>query len=188
MIVQKDKNLTRFGMPRTWICPWVGKVTMAAWLFTLVWGCRIEPPLHHDGDGWDENLRTIALDYAADAAEHDIPPGRLGQIYIIREDTAKVAEAATPEEPFVVGICVIAKGLHGRWFRGEIYVNEGLEEEMLRRVMYHELTHCVYEQEHWGEQGDIQYPTVDTVTFTWEEATERHWAELRSRLIKQSRN
>jgi len=38
MICQKEPSKTRFGVEKTWICPWQGTIMMAGRLFTVVWG------------------------------------------------------------------------------------------------------------------------------------------------------
>lgn len=182
MITQKDKEMTRFGIPRTHICPWVGKVTMAVSLFVFVWGCGGVPDASKPGDVWEPALKEIALAYSDDAVSRGIPLGHLGQVYSMRFDTAMVQANASEED--TIGVCIITEIVEGpgRYYRGEIYIEEGRTGNDLQRLMYHELTHCVYDQDHWGEPGDIMYPTIDDDTFTWDEARDRHFAELARRL------
>lgn len=169
--IEKLKADIRFwqGM---WFC------TILLTFLLLASGCGPQEFAEAGPDGWDDDLRTIALDFAADAAEFGLPLGKLGRIHVIKTDPERVA-AANNED--TLGYCRTWSGRHGRVFRGEIYVVELEDQDKLRRLMYHELTHCVYDQGHWGSEYDIQYPTLST-EIPWEEARERHFTQLKLRL------
>lgn len=156
-------------------------------LFGLLLSCggetKIEYEGSHDG-GWHPVLREIALDFAADAAERELPIPSLGQVKTLQVDDARVAEAQASREQGVklLGVC-LAWG-RGRNYRGEVYIISGLEEDqdLLRRLVYHELTHCAYGLDHFGEDGDIMFPSLTTAIFGWEEARERLFAGIKERL------
>ena len=150
-------------------------------LALILAGCGTD--LRQPGDGWDERAKPIIREFTDDIKVYEIPLGKLGRILNIRQNSAKLAEYASenPEE-HLLGVCLISTGSPGRLWRGEILILEDLDDETFRRVMYHELTHCVYELDHWGEEGDIQYPTVWIDVFSWEDAKGRHFRELKRRL------
>lgn len=143
-------------------------------ILTFVLGCG-SPSLKEKGDGWESDLRDIAIQFVTDATEYGVGAGRLGRIAVMKRDDSKLD--LDTEEP-LAGICIVKSIEHTRRWRGEIYIRENLRGYTLWMVMYHELTHCMYKLDHWGEYGEIQHPIVGRV-YSWEDAKEKHFTRLK---------
>ena len=171
--------------------------TVALVLATVGCGGGVHQPYPGQNErarGWDEDLGRIALDFVADAEERGLPLGRLGGVTVIRSDTevieANQEEMLDDEDRTLMGLCLRWwTGKDKRHYRAEIYIREGVVggevgNHALERLMYHELTHCVYEQEHFGDPGDIMFPSMGTTVFGWDEARDRHFSMLGSMLTR----
>lgn len=147
-------------------------------IFFLI-GCGRPPYGMMGPDRWDSRLTKYVYEYMDDAEQHGLPPGLFGHITTIVFDTQKVYMLQSPAH---LGVCYMVEMNPGRFMRSEIYVVENLDEESLKRLMYHELTHCGYNVPHFGVQGDVMYPAIDTKTLPWETAKEKLFRELQVRL------
>lgn len=152
---------------------------MRYFLILLLFGCGRQPHGMMGPDKWDERLAQYVYNYIDDAEQYGLPPGLFGRITTIIFDTQKVHMLQSPSH---LGVCYMVELNPGRFLRSEIYVIEEIDEESLKRLMYHELTHCGYNMPHFGNKGDVMYPVIDTKTLPWETAKEKLFLELKVRL------
>lgn len=149
-------------------------------LVFLLIGCGRYPDLNWVGDRWDAHLTPFVYDFIEDIEEYGVPAGKLGSLRVLKESTTAV-RARQDDDEDLLGVCITFK-YDERHIRTEIYVIENLSEDDLRHTLYHELTHCAYSIDHWGEKGDIQYHTINTEIFSWQERKDRHFNELLKRI------
>lgn len=147
---------------------------MRLFLLLLLVGCgseeipyNIEPDLH-----------DILIDFSKDAQSYGFGGGMLGRITIIERNDRALEDI----DPTLAGVCEVYEDVSGsnRRMYLKITIRSEFYGERLKKLMYHELTHCAYSVDHWGESFDIQYPSVERSDVEWPDLVDRHFTTLRS--------
>lgn len=111
----------------------------------------------------DPTVKDLVAQWDKDMSEAGIPHKKLMYMQSI---------AVTPIDPSKLGICIYGAR--------SIEIQPGLSPQVLKAVVYHELGHCVLNQAHWGDYGDIMYPALTTSDKYWT----RQWNAKLSIYIK----
>lgn len=149
---------------------------------------------------WDSRLMPYVDEFLARAEAAGIPTsGGLTRTHTLHSITfGDEADMAAADKPagHTLGVCLTQTARHGSMVYGSARAivisdqfltslgtvpTEGIEADRLRRVVMHELTHCMYGAVHWGKPGDIQYASLsikDVVEHDYEEAMARHFITL----------
>lgn len=133
-----------------------------------------------DGEGWDDDLRAYTEQFVSDAEKYGITPGLTGHVITMRKNSDVLKKLSKDFGYPLAGICLVYKSESDRKMKSYIYILEGKSGSFTRFALYHELTHCAYELDHFGEPGDIAYDQVVKTDRTWDELKQKHFTDMRS--------